>query len=156
MQNLLNLYSYACGFGTNHYKFNGGSIATATQVVSENSDLFRNLKKHEIIIEEALRTIVKAVAYAVNTFTSESMNDGEIQIQFDDSIIEDKQGEMANDRLDVSMGVMSKAEFRAKWYGEDLETAQRKLDEMSSMTIADTEPYGESVEKDGADSGQGA
>lgn len=63
---------------------------------------------------------------------------------------------MANDRLDVSMGVMSKAEFRAKWYNEDLETAQRKLDEMSSMTIADTEPYGEGVEKDGADSGQGA
>lgn len=141
LQNLLNLYSYACGFGTNHYKFNGGSIATATQVVSENSDLFRSLKKHEIIIEEALRTIVKAVAYAVNTFTSESMNDSEIQIQFDDSIIEDKQGEMANDRLDVSMGVMSKAEFRAKWYNEDLETAQRKIDEMSSFTIADNDPY---------------
>lgn len=156
LQNLLNLYSYACGFGTNHYKFNGGSIATATQVVSENSDLFRNLKKHEIIIEEALRTIVKAIIYAVNTFTGERMSDGDIQIRFDDSIIEDKQGEMANDRLDVSMGVMSKAEFRAKWYNEDLETAQRKLDEMSSMTIADTEPYGEGVEKDGADSGQGA
>lgn len=150
LQNLLNLYSYACGFGTNHYKFNGGSIATATQVVSENSDLFRNLKKHEIIIEEAMRTIVKAVIYAVNTFTSESMNDGgEIQIKFDDSIIEDKQGEMANDRLDVAMGVMSKAEFRAKWYNEDLETAQRKIDEMSSFTIADNEPYMEEGEGGG-------
>ena len=156
LQNQLNLLSYACGFGTNHYKFDGGSIATATQIVSENSDLFRNLKKHEIIIEEALRTIVKAVIYAVNTFTSESMSDGEIQIQFDDSIIEDKQGEMANDRLDVSMGVMSKAEFRAKWYGEDLETAQRKIDEMSSFTIADTDPYADAEEDDNADAGTSA
>ena len=150
LQNLLNLYSYACGFGTNHYKFNGGSIATATQVVSENSDLFRNLKKHEIIIEEALRTIVKAIIYAVNTFTGERMSDGDIQIRFDDSIIEDKQGEMANYRLDVSMGVMSKAEFRAKWYNEDLQTAQRNIDEMNSFTIADTEPY-----TDGEECGDG-
>lgn len=155
LQNLLNLYSYACGFGTNHYKFDGGSIATATQVVSENSDLFRNLKKHEIIIEEALRTIVKAVIFAVNTFTSDHINEGtEIEIKFDDSIIEDKQGEMANDRLDVSMGVMSKAEFRAKWYNEDLATAQRKIDEMDTMRIADYDPYVDDEEGGGNAEGQ--
>ena len=75
------------------------------------------------------------------------MNDGgEIQIKFDDSIIEDKQGEMANDRLDVSMGVMSKAEFRAKWYNEDLETAQRKIDEMRTTTITDYDPYADDEE----------
>lgn len=142
IQSMLNLLSYACGFGTNHYKFDGGSIATATQIVSENSDLFRNLKKHEIIIEEALKTVVRAVIYASNTFTANKIqNDGTIEIKFDDSIIEDKQGEMANDRLDVSMGVMSKAEFRAKWYNEDLETAQKKIDEMDTMSIADDEPY---------------
>lgn len=157
LQNLLNLYSYACGFGTNHYKFDGGSIATATQVVSENSDLFRNLKKHEIIIEEALRTIVKAVIFAVNTFTSDHINEGtDIEIKFDDSIIEDKQGEMANDRLDVSMGVMSKAEFRSKWYNEDLATAQRKIDEMDTMRIADYDPYVDSEGEDGNADGQGA
>ena len=142
LQNQLNLYSYSCGFGTNHYKFNGGSVATATQIVSENSDLFRNLKKHEIIIEEALKTIVRAVIYAANTFTDEKMTaDPNIEIKFDDSIIEDKQGEKANDRIDVSMGFMSKAEYRSKWYNEDLQTAQRKIDEMDSMTIADEETF---------------
>lgn len=151
LQNQLNLLSYACGFGTNHYKFDGGSIATATQIVSENSDLFRNLKKHEIIIEEALKTITKAIIYALDTFTSDYIDPNTtIEIKFDDSIIEDKQGEMANDRLDVSMGVMSKAEFRAKWYNEDLETAQRKIDEMNSFTIEDNEPY-----TDGEEGGDG-
>lgn len=142
LQSQLNLLSQACGFGTNRYKFDGGSIATATQIVSENSDLFRNLKKHEIIIEEALKTVVKAVIYASNTFTNTYIDPAvNIEIKFDDSIIEDKASEQANDRMDVSMGVMSKAEFRAKWYNEDLETAQRKIDEMSSFTIADNEPY---------------
>lgn len=149
IQTQLNLLSYACGFGTNHYKFDGGSVATATQIVSENSDLFRNLKKHEIIIEDALITVMNAIVYAANTFTQQRINAGtSIEIQFDDSIIEDKQGEKENDRIDVSMGVMSKAEFRAKWYGEDLETAQRKIDEMSSFTIADNEPY---IDEEGGD-----
>ena len=57
---------------------------------------------------------------------------------------------MANDRLDVSMGMMSKAEFRAKWYNEDLETAQRKIDEMNNMTIADDEPYLDEEEEQAA------
>ena len=149
IQTQLNLLSYACGFGTNHYKFDGGSVATATQIVSENSDLFRNLKKHEIIIEDVLITVMNAIVYASNTFTQQRINAGtSIEIQFDDSIIEDKQGEKENDRIDVSMGVMSKAEFRAKWYGEDLETAQRKIDEMSSFTIADNEPY---MDEEGGD-----
>ena len=140
LQDQLNLLSYACGFGTEHYKFNAGGIATATQVISENSEMFRNIKKHEILIEEALITITRAVIYASNTFTTRKMADNaNIEIKFDDSIIEDKQAEKSSDRLDVSMNVMSKAEFRAKWYNEDIETAERKIAETDSMTITDNE-----------------
>ena len=49
IQDMLNALSSKCGFGENHYKYERGSIATATQIVSENSTLFRTLKKHEII-----------------------------------------------------------------------------------------------------------
>ena len=54
-------------------------------------------------------------------------------INFDDSIIEDKQAERQSDRQDVSMGVMSHAEYRAKWYGETLEEAQSKLPEQNQV-----------------------
>lgn len=158
LQNQLNLYSASCGFGTNRYKFNAGSVATATQIVSENSDLFRNLKKHEIIIEEALRTIVKAVIYASNTFTNnpKMKEDSEIDIKFDDSIIEDKQGEKSNDRLDVSMGVMSKAEYRSKWYNEDIKTAEKKIEEINAVTIDDSDDAEHtSLDGDGNDDEQG-
>lgn len=139
LQSQLNLLSYLCGFGTQHYKFEQGGVATATQIISENSDMFRNLKKHEIVIEDALVELVKTIIYASNTFTPIALVDGgNIEIKFDDSIIEDKQGAKANDRLDVSMGVMGKAEFRAKWYNEDLETAQQKIDELDTMSIVDT------------------
>lgn len=153
LQNQLNLLSYACGFGTQHYRYDGGNISTATQIISENSEMFRNIKKHEILLEDALVGLVKTVIYATNTFTPLSLKEGaSIEIKFDDSIIEDKAAEMANDRLDVAMGVMSKAEFRAKWYNEDLETAQQKIDEMSSTTIVDdddTPPDGGNSAQDG-------
>lgn len=140
LQDQLNLLSYACGFGTEHYKFNAGGIATATQVISENSEMFRNIKKHEILIEEALITITRAVIYAANTFTTLRLADNaNIEVKFDDSIIEDKQAEKSSDRLDVSMGVMSKEEFRAKWFNEDIDTATKKIAAMSSMTIVDDE-----------------
>lgn len=139
LQNQLNLFSYACGFGTNHYKYDAGGVATATQIVSENSDMFRNIRKHEILIESALIKLVNAIIYAVNTFTNEYIDKNvNIEIKFDDSIIEDKQAQMANDRLDVSMGVMSKAEYRSKWYNEDIETAEQNIEAIDPFVIPDT------------------
>lgn len=138
LQDQLNLLSSAVGFGSEHYKYDKGSVATATQIVSENSELFRNIKKHEILIEDALVTLVKTLIYAINTFTADHINEStDIEIKFDDSIIEDKESEKQSDRLDVTAGIMSKPEYRAKWYNEDLETAERKIAEMESMTIAD-------------------
>lgn len=122
----LNILSMKCGLGENYYRMNGGAVATATQVMSENSNLFRTLKKHEILLENVLRNLVKAVAHASNEFTLTPMGeleDGEIQIKFDDSIIEDKNAEMTRDKADVAQGLMSKVEYRMKWYGEDEDTA---------------------------------
>ena len=143
LQSQLNNLAASCGLGTEHYKFDKSGVSTATQIVSENSQLFRNIKKHEIIIEEALTELVEAIIYAANTFTQTKINAtaDDIAISFDDSIIEDKATEMANDRLDVSLGVLSKAEYRAKWYNEDLQTAQRMIEEIDGFTIDDSEGY---------------
>ena len=128
----LSLLSMKCGLGENFFKFDGTSIATATQVVSENSTLFRNIKKHEILLEEILISLTKVLIKASNDFTSikfpEIANE-EIKIKFDDSIFEDRGSEMDRDRLDVQAGIMSVPEFREKWYGEDLETAKEKYNE---------------------------
>ena len=57
----------------------------------------------------------------------------EITIDFDDSIIEDKASERQQDRQDVSMGVMSHAEYRSKWYGETLEEAEENLPDQNNV-----------------------
>lgn len=134
IQDMLNLLSMKCGFGEKYYKFDGSSVATATQVVSDNSVLFRTIKKHEIILERVLKELTKLILHLGNIYMNAGLNEEvEISIDFDDSIIEDKNAEFERDSRFVSMGVMALDEFRAKWMNEDIETARAALPKMESL-----------------------
>lgn len=131
----LNLLSTAVGFGDNKYRFDSKGLSTATQVISENSELFRTLKKHEIILNDVIIDVIKALMYISNNFGNGDFKfkeDVNIEVHFDDSIIEDKESEKESDRQDVSMQVMSKAEYRAKWYSEDEDTAQQNIEKIQA------------------------
>ena len=123
----LNILSMKCGFGQNHYKFENGSIQTATQVISENSDMFRTINKHELILEPVLDELIRIIARLGRVLGVNTDPDTEIVVDFDDSIIEDKQAERQSDRQDVSMGAMTLVEYRAKWYGETEEEAAKNI-----------------------------
>lgn len=114
----LNILSMKCGFGQNHYRFENGSIQTATQVISENSDMFRTVNKHELILGPVLDELIRIIARLGGILGADTDPDTEIVVDFDDSIIEDKPAERQSDRQDVSMGAMTLVEYRAKWYGE--------------------------------------
>lgn len=136
----LSYISMKTGLGENFLKFDGSGIATATQVISENSTLFRNIKKHQILIEDVLLRMTKALIKASNDFTNiqfSMMEDDEIRVVFDDSIFEDKNSEMERDRQDVIAGIMSVPEYREKWYGEDEETANEKYNEYFLYKVID-------------------
>jgi A118 family predicted phage portal protein len=135
IQDQLDLLSSKTGFGENYYRFNGASVATATQVISENSTMFRTIKKHEIILEQALMELCRIILHLGN----EAMNAGldedvEISIDFDDSIIEDKDTDFSRDMQLLNAGIMNDWEFRAKWMGEDTETAKANLPKMNDLT----------------------
>ena len=130
----LNWLSLKCGFGTDRYKFEGGGVKTATEVISENSDMYRSLQKHELVLERVLIQLIRTIIRAGISIGISGLNESTaVTIAFDDSIIEDKTTERQSDRQDVSMGAMSLAEYRAKWYGETLEQAQENLPEQMSV-----------------------
>ena len=134
IQDMLNALSAKCGFGENHYKFNQGSIATATQVVSENSSLFRNIKKHEIILESVLTELCRIILRLGNTFLAKKLDEEvEISIDFDDSIIEDKQTDFVRDLQMLNSGIIQRYEFRMKWMNEDEETAKKALPQLEGL-----------------------
>lgn len=132
----LNWLSFKCGFGTDRYKFEGGQVKTATEVISENSDMYRTLQKHELVLERVLIQLIQTIIRAgIGIGLSELKEDSAVTVQFDDSIIEDKTAERQNDRQDVAIGVMTLAEYRSKWYGETLEEAQKNLPEQFNKEV---------------------
>lgn len=136
----LNMLGNKVGFGENHYHFDGTNLSTATAVVSSNSKLFRRKKKLEIGYESSIYDLVQAIAYASTTFGKYNINTEDMVIQFDDSIIEDKETESNRALREVSAGLLSKVEYRMKIFGETEEIAEKKIKE-----IQESEPTAEEL-----------
>lgn len=135
IQDQLNILSSKCGFGETYYRFDGGSVATATQVISENSTLFRTIKKHEIILEQVLDELCRIILRLGNAAMGLGLNENvEISIDFDDSIIEDDTTNFSRDMQMLSAGIMNDWEFRMRWMNEDEETAKAALPKAEDMT----------------------
>lgn len=99
----LDLMSLKCGMGTGRYKFESSGVKTATEVISDKSDLYQNLQKNKIPVKSALLAMVKALCFLV------SGNDGiEVNIDFDDSIIEDSNTTIDKNIKLVQAGLRSK------------------------------------------------
>lgn len=125
LQRGIDLLSDSCGFGSGKYNYTSGNLKTATQIVSEQSDMFRNLKKHELIIERAIRDLARAVLYLCG-----ENPDSEIVVNFDDSIIED--GETLANRalLEVQAGIIDNAEYLSRVYKMPRKIAEEKVSSM--------------------------
>ena len=123
----LNILGNKVGFGENHYHFDGSVLSTATAVVSSNSKLFRRKKKLEIGYESAIYDLVKAICYVSSVFGQYNIDTEDMVIQFDDSIIEDKEAESNRALRELSAGVISKEEYREKIFGESPEIAEEQI-----------------------------
>ena len=135
IQDQLNLLSSKCGFGETYYRFDGGSITTATQVISENSTMFRTIKKHEISLEQVLVELCRIILRLGNASMNAGLNeDIEISVDFDDSIIEDKATDFSRDMQLLQAGIMNDWEFRAKWMNESPDEAKKALPRMEDLT----------------------
>ena len=103
IQRALDLCSFKCGLGTRRYQFTGSGVKTATEVISDKSDLYQNLKKNEIPVKAALIRMVQAVA-----FLDGMDGDLDVTVDFDDSIIEDTNTTIDRNTKLVQAGLRSK------------------------------------------------
>lgn len=102
MQRVLDLCSFKCGLGTRRYQFSSSGIKTATEVISDKSDLFQNLKKNEIAVKAAITRMVRAVSFL------DKKERVEATVDFDDSIIEDTNTTIDRNVKLVNAGLRSK------------------------------------------------
>lgn len=129
MQTMLNLVSWKTGSGGKRYVFRDGQVKTATEVVSENSDLYRNLKKHELSLEAALCGLVDAIADLLHLGTVKAA------ISFDDSVISDTESDKMTFLQEIRDGVRQKWEYRMRFFGEDEATAKAMIESDAALTF---------------------
>lgn len=99
---LLNLYAMQTGFSSGTFTFDGQSMKTATEVISEQSKTFKSKKSHEIIIESALQELIHTIIELADLYGIHSATkDYEIKVSFDDSIVEDDNSEIEKESKKV-------------------------------------------------------
>ena len=140
----LNILSSKVGFGQERYKFDGVAIQTATGVISENSDMFRTIKKHEQVLDNSLKNTIKAVVYAANTFCNYPtiMKADNISIDYDDSIIEDTGAKQIRAQSEVGAGLRSKLNYMTDIRGLGKKQAQEELEQIDSEKTSNQELFG--------------
>jgi A118 family predicted phage portal protein len=139
----LNILGSKVGFGENHYHYDGTNLSTATAVVSSNSKLFRRKKKLEIGYESSIYDLIRGVCYASTKFGTYNIDTNDMVVQFDDSIIEDKEAESNRAMREVQQGLLSKVEYRMQVKGETKEIAEKAIKEIQENNPSINDLLGE-------------
>lgn len=84
-------------------------------------------------IQSNLKDCLKDLAYALAFYNGMTRSGYEFLCNFKDSILVDEEEERQQDRQDLAAGIMRPEEYRAKWYGETLEEAQKNLPEAAEV-----------------------
>lgn len=136
IQQNLNLLSMRCGLGNQYYHFDKVSGVTATEVLSSNMDLIRSVKINLENVTDILAAMIKQIIWIGKNILGykDLLEDAKVNITIPDGVIVDDNAQKEQDRAEVAAGLMSKAEYRSKWYGETLEDAQKKIDEIQGKT----------------------
>lgn len=102
IQRCLDILSLKTGMGTGRYQFDSSGVKTATEVISDKSDLYQNRQKNAIIVRAAVIAMVKAVSFL------DKGKEMEATVDFDDSIIEDSNTTIDKNIKLVNAGLRSK------------------------------------------------
>ena len=147
LQTQLNLLSKKVGLGNDGLKWENGGVKTATEIISEDSDVYRRLKKQENIITNAITDLCYAIASLIGI--TEKFN---VSVFYDDSIITDTKDTRNQAMLELNGGLISKVQYYQDVYNlgeeEAIEfarkmEAERLLEAQSTQKETPNEPQGE-------------
>lgn len=102
-----------CGFGQQYFMLDkAGGLKTATEVVSDNGALMRNVRKHENAVRGAIQDVMRALLDNARIHCAAPIEQdfGAITVQFDDSVITDTQTAKNQMLAEIAAGV------RPKWH----------------------------------------
>jgi len=124
----LNLYSFKIGLGKGYYKFENGTVVTATQYLGENKDLVGNAKKHRRALNDYTVGIARAILLLGRIlFKKGTDENGNINLTNKDGFLVSDEELQEQYRQDFQAGLMSKKTYLMKARGMTEEQALAEL-----------------------------
>lgn len=117
-----------------------GTISTVSYTEARTATELKILKQRSYAanadiqkeLERVLLSVLEIMDRYCDLYSIVEPGDFEAAFKWDDSIIVDKDSERQQDLLDVNAGLMSKVEYRMKWYGETEKQANDSLNAIFS------------------------
>jgi A118 family predicted phage portal protein len=139
LNTVLKIASKLVGFGNDFYGFDPTMQAvTATQVIASKSELFRNLQNERNLMERTIKGTIKALEVLLD------IKFGNINVDFDDSIIIDDEKRKEDDVQLLELGMMSRIKFLMIHKGlsknEAIEWLKEVQEEAELLRDEDEEP----------------
>lgn len=133
---LLNLFAMQTGFSTGTFSFDGKSMKTATEVISEQSKTFKSKKSHEVIIESGLKELIDTIVAMGALYDLIKVPEKyEVKVTFDDSIVEDKGTDIKQQIQLVTSGLQSHKRAIMKIHGVTEEEALEIIKEIEQEQL---------------------
>lgn len=139
LNKLLRLIEFNCGLAYGTLSDPEQEAKTATEVKQSKQRSYSTVSDIQKSLQSALEHLVYIIDVYSTLYGLSGNGDYEVTFTWDDSIIVDAEAERLRDLQEMRDGIMSKSEYRMKWYGEDEATAKAKIQEAKGESQTDDE-----------------
>jgi len=131
IQTLLDILAVQVGLSVGTFSFDGVSMKTATEVISENSKTFKTKQNIENAIGSAIVAMMESIAGLI-VYTGGAVGTETIGIEWDDSVIEDRNSKTAYVQSRLTGGTISRYRAIMILDGVDEMEARKRAEEIAA------------------------
>ncbi|WAX12713.1 hypothetical protein EC99P2_00016 [Enterococcus phage EC99P2] len=145
---ILQIIELNCGFSPGTFSFDGKSVKTATEVISENTDTYQTRSDNVLIVKQAITDLILNVFYLGSYYELyNGPDDIKITVDFDDGVFTSKTERQAFAANGKSMGLMSARTAMMRAYGFTEKEANQEyakiLEEQQQSSPEEFQKYAE-------------
>jgi len=131
----LEIFAKQTGFSSGTFTFDGVSVKTATEVISQESETYRTKTRYEGLIETGIQETIYSISELVKLASGVDLLIEDIVVQFNDSVSNNKESDITENKLMVDAGFQSRAQAIMNLFGCTEEEANIRLDKIELEKI---------------------
>lgn len=133
---ILRIIELQTGFSSGTFSFDGQSVKTATEIISENSETFSTRSDNVLIVEQALKELVVTIFELANASGLHPISEAPgINIDFDDGVFQSQDAKADYYGKLTTLGLTSKLRAIQKVLGVTEKEAKIIISEINAETL---------------------